>query len=84
MDGAGHDGPVTADAASDPWDAVPGQDRAVALLRAAAAEPLHAYLFVGPPGSGKDRAAAVFAGEILAAGTDDPAAARRWLRPKRR
>jgi len=77
VDGAGHDGPVTADAASDPWDAVPGQDRAVALLRAAAAEPLHAYLFVGPPGSGKDRAAAVFAGEILAAGTDDPAAAAR-------
>ena len=34
-----------------------GQDRAVAQLRAAAAEPVHAYLFVGPSGSGKRAAA---------------------------
>lgn len=64
-------------ATADPWAAVPGQDRAVALLRAAAVDPVHAYLFVGPPGSGKDRAAAVFAGEVLAAATDDPATAAR-------
>jgi DNA polymerase-3 subunit delta' len=46
---------------------VPGQPRAVALLRAATADPVHAYLFLGPPGSGKDEAARVFAGELLAA-----------------
>ena len=59
------------------WRAVPGQDRAVAQLVASAADPVHAYLFVGPPGSGKEAAARVFAGEVLAAAVDDePAAAR--------
>ncbi len=61
----------------DPWTVVPGQDRAVTQLRAAVADPVHAYLFLGPPGSGKDAAARVFAGELLAASTDDPSAAAR-------
>jgi DNA polymerase-3 subunit delta' len=48
-----------------------GQDRAVAQLRAAAAEPVHAYLFVGPSGSGKRAAAHAFAAALLApAGAD--------------
>lgn len=52
------------------WDGVVGQTRAIARLRAAAA-PVHAYLFVGPPGSTKDAAARVFAA-LLLAGVDDP------------
>lgn len=61
----------------DPWLAVPGQPGAVAQLRAAAADPVHAYLFLGPPGSGAQAAARVFAGEVLAAtATDAEGAAR--------
>jgi DNA polymerase III subunit delta' len=60
----------------DPWAGVVGQDRAVAQLRAAVANPAHAYLFVGPAGSGRRIAARAFAGELLAAGTDPDAAAR--------
>jgi DNA polymerase-3 subunit delta' len=62
-------------AVGDPWAEVVGQDRAVALLRRAAsvdAEPVHAWLFVGPRGSGKRAAARAFAGDLLAA---EPAAA---------
>lgn len=44
----------------------------MAQLRAAVADPVHAYLFIGPPGSGKETAARVFGGELLAAATDDP------------
>jgi DNA polymerase-3 subunit delta' len=51
------------------WDSVIGQERAVEQLRAAAAAPVHAYLFVGPPGSGKRIAACAFAGALLC--TDD-------------
>ena len=51
---------------ADPWDAVVGQDQAVAQLKAAAANPVHAYLLVGPAGSGKRAAAAAFAGVVLA------------------
>ncbi len=61
----------------DPWRAVPGQERAVAQLRAAVADPVHAYLFLGPPGSGKEAAARVFAGELLAAAAATPEEARR-------
>ena len=41
---------------------VPGQERAVAELVAAAAAPVHAYLFLGPAGTNKDTAAIAFAG----------------------
>ena len=41
------------------WDRVVGQDRAVALLQRAAERPVHAYLLVGPRGSGTDEAALV-------------------------
>jgi DNA polymerase-3 subunit delta' len=44
---------------------VVGQDRAVAELRAAAAKPVHAYLLVGPPGTGKRSAARSFAAALL-------------------
>jgi DNA polymerase-3 subunit delta' len=61
----------------DVWRAVPGQDRAVAQLAASVADPVHAYLFVGPPGSGKEAAARAFAGEVLAAAAPDELSAAR-------
>jgi DNA polymerase III subunit delta' len=53
------------------WSDVVGQPRAIAQLVAAAVQPVHAYLFVGPAGSTKDEAARAFAA-LLLAGTDDP------------
>lgn len=50
----------------DVWADVVGQPSAVMQLRAAAAHPVHAYLFVGPRGSGKRAAAGAFAAELLA------------------
>ena len=47
------------------YDAVVGQERAVEQLRGAAVAPVHAYLFVGPPGSGKRAAARAFAASLL-------------------
>jgi DNA polymerase-3 subunit delta' len=52
----------------DVWADVVGQDHAVAQLVAAAANPVHAYLLVGPSGSGKRAAARSFAALLLAAG----------------
>jgi DNA polymerase-3 subunit delta' len=54
----------------DLWSEVVGQDVAVAQLRAAAADPVHAYLLVGPEGSGKRAAARAFAADLLASGLD--------------
>jgi DNA polymerase III subunit delta' len=53
---------------TDPWAAVVGQDRAVAQLKAAVAAPVHAYLLVGPRGSGKRALATAFAAALLSAG----------------
>lgn len=47
------------------YDDVIGEDRAVALLRAAARRPVHAYLLVGPAGTGKRAAATSFAASLL-------------------
>lgn len=58
---------------SDPgpiWDDVVGQPSAVAQLRASAAEPVHAYLLVGPPGSTKLEAARAFAARLITGGED--------------
>lgn len=49
------------------WDTIEGQDRAVALLRAAGAHPSHAYLLVGTRGSGVLEAARAFAGDVIGA-----------------
>jgi DNA polymerase-3 subunit delta' len=70
------------------------QPGARAALGAAVAAPSHAYLFSGPPGSGKAAAARAFVGELLADEAEDPDDARRraladpsphpdltWLRP---
>ena len=64
----------------DVWADVVGQDEAVAQLRGAVAAPVHAYLFVGPAGSGRRAAARAFAAELLAAGSADEAAADRHRR----
>ncbi len=47
------------------FDDVIGQEPAVAQLRAAVSAPVHAYLLVGPPGSGKRTAAVAFAAGLL-------------------
>ncbi len=49
----------------DVWAGVVGQDHAVAQLRAAAENPVHAYLLVGPMGSGKRALATAFAATLL-------------------
>jgi len=59
---------VTADggaATVDVFSDLIGQPRAVALLRAATAAPVHAYLLSGPAGSGRKRAALAFAAALL-------------------
>jgi DNA polymerase-3 subunit delta' len=58
-------------------DATEHQPAARAALAAALAEPVHAYLLAGPPGSGKRAAARAFAAELIAAGSPDPDEARR-------
>lgn len=47
------------------WESLPGQERAVELLRHAAARPSHAYLVSGPEGAGTTEAARSFAAALL-------------------
>jgi DNA polymerase III subunit delta' len=47
------------------FEQVVGQDRAVAALKAAVHRPVHAYLLVGPAGTGKAAAAVSFAAALL-------------------
>jgi len=61
---------VTASALAEVWRDVVGQERAIAQLMAAADHPVHAYLLVGPAGSGKRAAARAFAALLLSAGSD--------------
>ena len=52
------------------WDDVVGQDRALAPLKAAVADPTamtHAWLITGPPGSGRSHAARAFAAALQCA-----------------
>jgi DNA polymerase-3 subunit delta' len=58
-------------------EATEHQPSARVALEAALAAPHHAYLFVGPSGTGKRAAARAFAAEILAAGAADPDDTRR-------
>lgn len=53
------------DQASGLYSMVLGQDQAVARLRASARTPVHAYLIVGPAGTGKLAAARSFAASLL-------------------
>ena len=56
---------------NDIWDQVVGQDQAVGRLVSSAVAPVHAYLFIGPPGSTKSEAARAFA-SLLIDPTGDP------------
>lgn len=60
----------------DVWGEVVGQAGAVAELRAAAVAPVHAYLLVGPRGSGKRALARAFAAALLSEGRPAGEAAR--------
>lgn len=66
--GSGSDVP---DSATSVFDAVVGQDSAVATLRALGPSPAHAYMFIGPSGCGKEVAARAFAAVKLQ-GNEDP------------
>ena len=61
---------ATSDDFDDLWSEVVGQDELVAQLRRAAADPTHAYLFVGAAGVGTRAAARAFAAELLSGGAD--------------
>lgn len=61
----------SASATASVFDAVVGQEHAVSKLRALADSPAHAYLFVGPPGCGKEIAARAFIATRLQ-GSEDP------------
>ena len=47
------------------WDGIVGQERAIAVLERAAERPVHAYLLVGPRGSGVEDAARAFAARLI-------------------
>ncbi len=49
---------------SDLFDRLVGQDRLAQRLRSLARQPVHAYLFVGPPGAGVGDALALFAAAL--------------------
>jgi DNA polymerase-3 subunit delta' len=68
---------ATADVPKALRDATEQQPGARAALAAALVAPAHAYLFAGPPGSGKRAAARAFAAELLAAGAPEPDDVRR-------
>lgn len=62
------------------WDELTGQAEAIAIVEAAAsssaASMTHAWLFTGPPGSGRSNLAYAFAAALLANGPDDIEATR--------
>jgi DNA polymerase-3 subunit delta' len=47
------------------WDSVVGQAKAVEQLHQLAVNNVHAYLFIGPEGCGKDEAARAFAAQLI-------------------
>jgi DNA polymerase-3 subunit delta' len=59
--------------ATEMWDRVVGQARAVTQLQRAASQPVHAYLLVGPRGSGIEEAARCFAAAVIAPEADERA-----------
>ena len=54
------------------WDSVVGQAKAVEQLHQLAVNHVHAYLFIGPEGCGKDEAARAFAAQLIT-GSDNTA-----------
>lgn len=64
------------DVLTDPFAGIVGQSAAIQTLQSWVADPVHAFLFTGPSGTGKAAAAFAFAGAVLAHGESDEAAAR--------
>lgn len=56
---------------SSVFDGIVGQDHVVQQLRHVANSPVHAFLFVGPEGCGKEESARAFA-SLLLSGNEDP------------
>ncbi len=56
---------TASEALHDAWAAIVGQPDAVAVLQASTSDPVHAYLFTGPTGSGKRGTARAFAGALV-------------------
>ena len=52
------------------WDSILGQSRALDQLQHAVLNPVHAYLFIGPEGCGKEEAARAFAALLLSGSND--------------
>ena len=50
---------------TDLWAFIKGQTEAVNFLKKAAINPVHAYLFVGPEGAGREEIARAFSGSIF-------------------
>jgi DNA polymerase-3 subunit delta' len=61
-----------AESTVDPWADIVGQEFAVTQLQAASKRPIHAYLLVGPRGSGKRQLARAFAARLLASTSAEP------------
>jgi len=57
---------------TDAFSQIVGQQAAVSMLRAAVANPVHAYLLNGPEGCGSRNLAVSFAAELLAYGRENP------------
>ncbi len=68
----GDPSPPPGDPLGDLFADIVGQPEAVVRLRTALRSPVPAYLFVGPAGSGKRRAAREFAGALFARGDGAP------------
>lgn len=54
--------------AIDVWGDIVGQPEALAQLQSSSVQPVHAYMFLGPHGSGRWAAAKAFAAQVLADG----------------
>ena len=74
--GAGAIAEITGQTGAAGWAAVVGQDDAVRELQASTAAPVHAYLFVGPHGSGRWAAAKAFCADVIVRDLDVEAAER--------
>lgn len=70
------EGLAIGEALPDAWDGLVGQKPVIERLTRAADAPVHAYLFLGAPGTGARRAANGFAALLLSAELEPEAAAR--------
>lgn len=66
-DSLGDSLPGIDDAVDNVWAQLEGQPRAAEILASAATQPVHAYLFCGPRGTGKRTAALAFAASLIGA-----------------